>query len=141
MSKNVIDDKYTRDGYIAPVERLHDELVFRYRPMLPEFVEDLEQSIEKKSPKDATLLVAKAVARQLIEWSELDASGKPLPFEFENVRRLPYLMLVRLRRIVTGQIASDLRPDATSAETSDYIKALEAGPQPGLQMLAADQKN
>ena len=33
MSRNVIPDGYTRAGYIAAQDRLHDELSFTFRPM------------------------------------------------------------------------------------------------------------
>lgn len=145
MSQNLIfDDQYTRDGYIAAIDRLHEELAFRFRPMLPEQVEDLEQSLEKAAAVKAAHLVAAALARQLMEWSEVDRAGAPAAIEFGTLRRLPYALLVKLRRVVTGQGASDLRPQATVAETAAYAQDLAVeinGQPPGIIRLENDQKN
>jgi len=163
MSKNLINEGYTRPGYIAAVdhdhagrqtEPLHGELDFKYRPMLPEEVEELTAAVDAAKPKDQIHLIAAEIARRLVWWSEtVTVKGakeadpdieKAAEITFETVRRLPYPLIYRLRNIVTGTSASDLRPKATKEEQSDYVKGLQltmAGKAPGQALLEADQKN
>lgn len=163
MSQNIINEGYTRKGYIAQVDRdqrgiqtevLHGELEFEYRPMLPEEVEELTAAVDAASPTKSIHLVAAAIVGKLVSWGEVTAvkqDGKvifdkfvPVPINFEAVRRLPYPMIYRLRNIITGTSASDLRPQASKEEQSDYEKGLKAimdGKAPGQALLEADQKN
>lgn len=164
MSKNLINDGYSRPGYIAAVDRdhsgrqtefLHGELAFEYRPMLPEEVEELTAAVDAAKPKESIRLIAAEIARRLTSWSETETvkedgkeSGKdvekPVQITFEAVRHLPYPLIYRLRNIITGTSASDLRPKATKEEQSDYVKGLQlamTGKAPGQAMLEADQKN
>lgn len=148
MSRNIIptNDGYTRAGYIEAVPRLHDELVFEYRPMIPEEVEQLNAAIDRTNPIQCIHRIAAAVLKRLVSWSEVDEKGAPVPLSFEAVRCLPYPMLSNLRRIIEGTMPSDLRPGAPpeSDEASDYAKSLDAvvsGKAPGLDQLVSDQKN
>lgn len=164
MSKNLIRDGYSRPGYIAQVnqdfngrqtELLHGELVFEYRPMLPEEVEELTAAVDAAKPKESIHLIAAEIARRLTKWSETETVKedgkvdgkeveKAVDINFDTVRHLPYPLIYRLRNIITGTSASDLRPKATKEEQSDYVKGLQAtmqGKPPGQQLLADDQKN
>lgn len=147
MSRNIISDGYTRRFYIEAVEGLHEELSGEYRPMLPEEVETLNVAIDSAKPKESVHLVAAAMFGKLVSWSEVEGEPgkeKPVTLSFEAIRRLPYPLLSRLRRIVAGTSPTDLRPNATPEETNDYLKGLQAaaaGIAPGLEQLANDQKN
>ncbi len=72
MSKNIIRDGYTRPGYIAAVERLHDELEFEYRPMLPSQVNKLDTSLTQTDGARDIRIIAAVLARQVQSWSEVD---------------------------------------------------------------------
>lgn len=148
MSRNIIPirDGYTRAGYIEAVPRLHEELVFEYRPMIPEEVEQLNDALSRAQPTQVTHRVAAAVFTHLKSWSEVDESGKPVPLSFEAIRLLPYPMLSQLRRIIEGTMPSDLRPGAVpeSEEANEYVASLNAvigGKMPGIEQVVADQKN
>lgn len=146
-TRNRIADGYTRRGFIEAVKDLHDALEFVYRPMLAEQVEDLDFHVEKSDPKESVMLVASAMAAQLTEWSEVEGEGtkeKPVPLSIDNIRRLPYPVLSRLRRIVSGVIATDELPNASDSETSDYIAGLKVaakGGEAGQEQLRNDVKN
>lgn len=134
MSKNIIRDGYTRTGYIAAVERLHDELRFEYRPMLPEQVETLQDATEKKTPSEGIRLVAAALAKQITSWSETageDANATPVPINFEHVRRLHFSVINKLYRIVAGISPSDPVPEAKEAEQDEYVASLLASATEG----------
>ncbi len=148
MSHNIIRDGYTKDGYIAAVERLHDELRFKFRPMLPEQLESLSAAVEKADASKASLLVAAAMQKHVTEWGETWEAPECLPASLivDNFRRLHPLVLAKLRRIVEGVSAGDLDPKSTSkpTEVDEYIAGLEAelaGQSPGGRELSANQKN
>jgi len=146
VSHNIIQDGYTKDGYIGAVPNLHDEVKFKYRPMLAEQVESLSAAVEKAEPAKAALLVASSMCKQLTEWSETFSAPENLPaaINLENVRRLHPLVLAKLRRIVEGISPGDLPPDADSKAVDAYATALEAtiaGEAPGQKELVANQKN
>ena len=146
-TRNIIRDGYTRRGRIDAIERLHDSLDFEFRPMLPEQVEDLDAAVDKCKPKEAAPLVAAAMAEQLTSWSEVEGEGdneKMAPITVDNLRRLPYPLLSRLRKVVAGLAPTDALSDASDDEQSDYIiqlRAKAAGKPAGLELLSSDQKN
>lgn len=147
MSRNVINDGYTRRFYIEAVEGLHEELSGEYRPMIPEEVETLNVAVDAAKPRDSVHLVAAAMFGKLVSWSEVEGESgkeKPVAISFDAIRKLPYPILTRLRRIVAGTSPTDLRPNASAEETDEYLKGLQAaaaGKAPGLDQLATDQKN
>jgi len=129
QTRNIIDDGFTLPGRIDPVAGLHEGLTFRFRPMLAEEFEEIEEAKEGMKARPGIHLVAKAIAKHVCEWSEVDENGKPRPINFENVRRL-HSMLPRLYRIVAGRDASDL-PDeesSTAEERSEYLDSLGEAP-------------
>jgi hypothetical protein len=145
LTRNIIRDGYTRTFFIAPMEGIHEGLSGSYRPLLAEQVEAIQESSEKaKSAATGLHLVASAVTKQLVSWSEIDSSEKPVEIAFESVRRLPYKLLHRLYRVIAGLEPSDIEETATPEEASDYIKDLEAevaGQLPGLARETAAEKN
>lgn len=139
QTRNVIDDKYTRGGYVEPIPHCHEGLAFLYRPMLPEQVEDLLAALDRATPGRASIaVVGDVLSRQLVSWSETqELSAK-------NIMRLPYGLFARVRGIVEGRQASDLPPDYGRGDLAEFIKAIldqSNGKAPGQEQLAADQKN
>jgi hypothetical protein len=140
-------DGYTRRGYIPPVKGLHEGMTFDYRLMLPEQVELLGDAMKGKSGKESTLLVAAAIAEQIANWSEVegvDGAEKAVPVSTNAIRSLPRPLLLDLRDIVQGVMASAEPPDASDQETNEYIAALKASAEdraPGQSQLTTDIKN
>jgi len=132
MSRNVIQDGYTKSARINAVPRLHESIEFTFRPMLPEDVEDLSAKVRKLQgdAKKMTLMIADAVSKHLTEWSEVDATDKPLPISVNNCRRLPYPLLGGLRYIIEGIRAGDAPEDGKDGGNDDeldkYVDGLEA---------------
>lgn len=145
MTRNVIDDGYTKAGYIKESANHHDSLSFEFRPMLPSEVESVEQAISKEQhPEAGVNIMAVALADHLVEWSELVKDGGKRPINWEAVSRLQYAILNRLYRIVTGIEASDPIPHATKEQGNGYVDSLRAkikGKAPGAAELEADAKN
>lgn len=123
----VIRDGYTQDGYIEAEERLHGALSFRYRPMLPEEVEVVDEAVRKAGPREGVQLLARAVHKQLESWKS-DDDPMPDPPSYEFVRRLRYPVLTRLAGIITGRQASDASKDRTPPTADEYLQSLEATP-------------
>lgn len=147
MSKNVIQDGYTKDGYIAAHERLHDELWFKYRPMYGGgpgyFTSTVFRSLDAGHQAAEE---AKAIATNLVSWSEAGPNGQLLPITTENVFRLPVLVRQRLLNIIAGYDSSDLNPSKSVTPDKDeeierMLKAHQTGTAPGMVALEEDSKN
>lgn len=145
MSRNVIQDGYTRSGYVAAVEGLHESLAFKFRPMLPETVDAVGESLKSKSARDGNRVLAAAIVNQLVEWSEVDADGKSLAITIDTVRRLPWKLFNRLYSVVSGMGPSDPLPEAKPVEDQDFaaalIEAAETGKPFGLIDAERSEKN
>lgn len=145
MSRNIYRDGQTRDGYIAAADRMHDELAFTYRPMLPEDVEFTDEERRKLEPRKSVQFLAAQITKHLVTWSEVDDDGKPMEVSLKNVLRLPHLLLTQAYLIVAGHLASDVDPakgEAASAIVSeaDKIIASVAGGR-DLNDVGRDEKN
>lgn len=140
----VVSDGYDRRGYIAAVERLHDAMDFRFRPMLWEETDyfTAEEFRRKPSAKRAELMAA-AIREKLVEWSE---GGKPT---VDAIRRLPWPVFEKLFNIVCGFSASDPFPASADScnpgDFNEYEKRLlvsaTTGIPVGLVGEQADEKN
>lgn len=132
MSQNCIWDGQEKDGYLESIPGVHEELRFKYRPMLPQFVEDLDALMldSKTTPQQRIVILSAALSKQIMSWSEVRLNDKgelaPVPIEAESVRRFPYPLLTALHRVIAGMRASDPVPDASPAQVSAYAKELEA---------------
>jgi hypothetical protein len=151
MSRNIIKDGYTRNGYIAAIEHYHDELGFTYRPMLPDQTEVfMRDEFKQRAPKEATLLTAAALKGQLQSWTETDKAGKPEPITVENLAALPWIVFNRLFNIVAGFSGSDAPPTAAGATATaekqgtylaELMESMKAGVTPDALTRQADEKN
>lgn len=114
-------DGQTRMAAIEPVERLHDGIEFRYRPMLGEDAEAAQAKITgQESSKTGYMLICDMVAGQVIEWSE------SVEIKKDTVRYLPYKIVLGMYRIVLGLQASDPLSD----EDADSERVGELGTTP-----------
>jgi hypothetical protein len=151
QTRNVITDGYTRRAYVRPEPGIHDGMLFTYRPMLPEHVEELEATCLKAAALDKIRMMAAALAGggnlkpYVLKWSEVDEEGKPRPVTFDHMRRLNYLLLADIKRVVTGFYAGDPIPGATKTEQDRYAEALALAAKgdeaPGLTQLREQQGN
>lgn len=142
-TQNVMDDGYTKQGYIAKPEGfdadLHQGMEFAFRPMRVEEVEELALAMNREAARGdatkATLLEALALSKRIVSWSEVDGNGATRPITLETVRRLPPTLYRRVRNIIAGISGSDPRPNQpTNEPQSELEKELEAamkGQTPG----------
>jgi len=128
MTRNVIDDGFTRPGKIAPVHDLHDGLEFKFRPMLPRTYEETEDLLEKAKPDKKIALIGKALADHLVDWSEVDGNDKPRPIDRDACERLQPALQRRLYWIVSGREAGDMPENANADEVDDYLAASSEPP-------------
>lgn len=144
-----IRDGYTRRAYIYS-DGNHDGLEFRYRPMLPDAVDELLSKTKDgvlASPRDRIPIISKTIAPYIAEWSEWVPTSDPdvgtaLEITPATVATLPWPLLSRVESIVTGFGYSDLAPDATPDEVARFEKA-KAGSRkwPGAEEASEDKKN
>lgn len=129
-TQNVMDDGYTRSGYVAKPEGfdadLHQGMDFTYRPMRVEEVEELSLAMSREAARGesikATLHEALAMAKRIVSWSEVDARGVPREVNLESVRRLPPTLYRRVRNIIAGISGSDPRPSQPTAEPQTELE-------------------
>ena len=142
---NIINDGYTEAGYIRGEEGLHGPLSFRYRPMLAEQRDAVDEELIRKKAREGNQLLAAALHKHLVDWDLTDAGGQAAPISLENIRRLRPALFDKLYHIVSGRKSSDADPQATARDESDYVSRLletaGAGQSPGEVREQADAKN
>lgn len=147
MSSNLIRAGVTREGFIEPVEGLHDGLTFTYQPMLAEDVEELDEVINKRPGKQGVQDMAAVVAKHVKSWSEVDEKKQPVPINFDTTRALPYFLFFKLVGILKGRVPNDIpaKDRAPSEQAkSDLMVELEAikrGQDPGQAVVESIRKN
>lgn len=142
MTRNVIRDGQTKCGYIEAMPKLHDGLMFEYRPMLSETLEAVESAAVKTDGSKGAQLVIMEVTKHLVSWSEENDKGEALPIEFDTVRKLwPSMLFNRLYRIISGQTVTDEVPGSSNNDIEDRLEevrqAIEGKPPIVLQEEAA----
>lgn len=119
-------DGYSLDGYIAPVNGVHGDLSFRYRPIDPLTARRLavkkSSIISNKglSEEDKELLceiaTIETVLANVLEWNLQDGE-KIIPVDLGAVLRyFPDYRYTRLMQIVMGGFASDPKPEAKPSD-------------------------
>lgn len=135
-SSAFINDGYTREAYIKPVDRLRPAVRFTYRPALVvERDEILYGPASKGTPTAQAMAVAKLVASKIKAWNVCDANGKPVEINDGNVLRLDPSLFDRVFQIVLGSSTSDEDPEATNAEKEraareEYQRLMSGGATP-----------
>lgn len=128
-SQNYIRDGFTQDGYIAAVERRHGMLRFKFRPMLPEEVEEFDvfrnENILK--PRQVTERLAKECSSRVKVWSE-ELDGKPLEISTANMRRIRHTLLMKLYQVICGERASDEDPEFKGLDDDNFEPLSSADP-------------
>ena len=107
---NFIADGYTQPGYIQPVDRLHNALRFRFRPVLADERSRLTDTAPTTTAAGYLRQVAALLAEKLVDWDIADPLGNAVDVSPSNVLRLQPELLLKLQQIVLGVMASDLDP-------------------------------
>ena len=123
-----IDDGYTEDGYLAAEKGFHGELSFRFRPMLPEQRDGIDQVTIKEGSVKGCKAIATAIANKVSSWSLKNAKGEDVPITPANAGRLRPRLFDKLWAVIAGRMPSDPKPDAGSEECGDYVTQLLEGP-------------
>lgn len=151
-TKNVMDDGYTKSGYIARPDGfdadLHEGLEFTYRPMLVQETEELVHAMNRLvatgEPVKATLMEALNLAKRIVSWSEVDKDNRPREITLDAVRALPPTLYRRVRNIIVGVSGSDPRPNQpTNAPQTELEKELDLAlkGKPPVEAVEGDLKN
>lgn len=124
----IVDDGYTRDGFIAAIEELHGEIEFSFRPLTRDERDAVNNRMNKKAKGETTTgVMAQVICRQVKEWS----IGDVVDLEPGVVKRMHPALLDKLYLIVAGSVPSDPKPDssdwpgATLAEETDEATDLK----------------
>ncbi|MBT7069648.1 MAG: hypothetical protein HN975_02005 [Anaerolineae bacterium] len=143
MTCNLINDGYTKDAYIKPFDGVHDGMTFKYRPMLPNEVTRYESKIDKCPAGDQGNITAGVIAIKLVEWSEETKDKKPVPIDYDNVRKVPYDLLATMIGIIKGTRPCDEPPGKNSHDSyhSNADDICEEGDNPGVRLLEEQGKN
>ena len=125
MSKNRIADGYTRSYRIKGAERIYDQMDFDARPFTASQVAELDHQC--KGGGGDMRLISRAVAKQLMSWSETDDNGEPAQINADNVHRLGYSLVNIMHKMIGGLLPSDLmdgplegQPDEDAAMDAIY---------------------
>ena len=144
MSFRIYDDGYTRPGYIAAIDGLHDALIFEYR-LLPVLERDKFRLALKRAPDQEARLTGAMLAKQVKSWNVVGENDKPIAITADSMLSLPSACFDKLQLIVFGVWAPDKQPsEATPDEAADYLAELEAaatGRIVGDVIAERDEKN
>jgi hypothetical protein len=136
--QDYIDDGYEEDGYLAEEKGLHRELSFRFRPLLPEQRDGIDQVTIREGAVKGCRAIAAALAKQIKGWSLKDGKGGDVAINPGNVARIRPRLFDKLWAVVSGRLPSDPKPDATADDCGDYVTTLLEGPD---SRREADAKN
>lgn len=111
-----IDDGYTRQGYIKPLEPFHEGLRFEYRPVT---ISDRNRILSRvaacggNKPEQIDKAVreaSKAVVERVTSWDLKDSKGNVVTINEANVMRLESHLHGSLFDVITGTQPSDENP-------------------------------
>jgi hypothetical protein len=140
-----IADGYTQPGYIQPVDRLHDAMRFRFRPVLIEERSRLSDLATTVSSAGYLRQMAALLAEKLVTWDVTDHLGNEVEVSAANLLRLQPELLLKLERIVLGVLPSDVDPRWSAEQinrlTDEEFVAATAGCTIGEARQQESEKN
>lgn len=107
----LIRDGYTLTGRI-PAQSPWPEVVFQFRPALPEEVVEYIQGAPSRKPKAHVEAQVKLLASHLVSWDVKEADGSPAAINEKTLRCLPYPILVAMLNHIQGYAESEASEDA-----------------------------
>lgn len=119
-----IDDGYTEEGFIAAVPGFHGSLAFTYRPLLAETRDKLQRA-QMTDVEKGHKIAREELSRAIKSWDLSDRNGTKVQIAPANIARLRPMLQDKLYGIVTGQMASDLKPDVTPAADEEKPHSVE----------------
>ena len=126
-----IRDGQTRTAYIAPSPGIHDAFAFQYRPPVSTDIGVYEAEINASNAKDSGARVRiDCILEYMTEWSEIIDDETPLPINLENVRSLPYFLMLKIYNVITGWTSTDPLPASDETETDHRDFVASTGERP-----------
>ncbi len=110
IAASYFHDGYTQSGFIAAVPRMHGALRFTYRPALVEERSQLSEVARQLKPHLYDRHAAAFTAQKIVSWSLVDAHEAAVPVSGESLLRLQPDLFIKLHKIVSGWIPSDIDP-------------------------------
>ena len=145
LCANFIADGYTQPGYIQPVDRLHDALRFRFRPVLSAQRSALIESAEGATASAFDRQARELLTEKLVEWDLVDPAGQSVSISREAVDRIQPELFLKLYRIVLGYTPSDIDPlwpsEQQEQQAADVRAAETRGKTVGEVREERDEKN
>ena len=126
---NFIEDGYTEDGYLAAEKGLHGDLSFKFRPLLPEQRDAIDEVTLKQGASKGVKAICGALADRVQSWDVKDSKGGDVPIKPESFGKLRPRLFDKLWAVVAGRYPSDVKPDATKEEAGDYVSQIMGGPE------------
>jgi hypothetical protein len=118
-AKAIIRDGYNETVFLKGRERIHEEITFDFRPMMPGVVRELTNGFSSKPPRVQSSIMFEALSQHVVKWSLTEANGNPVTLSIENIQRLKNLLLDRMFDVITGYDGGDDPATATTAEEFD----------------------
>lgn len=124
MGQNVIRDGYEMTAFVEAVPRLYEAVTFKFRPMLAEHVERLDDKLVLVTRAQQVVLLCGMLAERVTEWDVTDTNGAPAVVGLESMRRLPHPLIFRMAGIVRLLKPSDAVPK-DAQEVDETTRLLE----------------
>jgi hypothetical protein len=141
---NYIEDGETRDGFVAPIPRLHDGARFKFRPTLSRERAIILDAMGNKSEPDGTDLAGAVLAERVQKWDVKRKNGDIVPLVPAHTVKIHPALLQSIYQIILGIQPSDPDPQAgPSGDPNEGARALEAAlsGKPGPDTREGQEKN
>lgn len=145
MDTFTIEDGYTQQAFVAALPNVHPALRFKFRPMLAEDRDTINDALGRMDVAASHKAVVGAMATRIVSWSATKADGTALPVDATSIRALRPRLFDRLYSIISGREGGDSDPEQAAANyRADADAALQAaieGRRPADAREAIDEKN
>lgn len=139
----VIDDGYTRAGYLAGVPYSTPAVRFRYRPPLIVPLSIIRDEIRKSKPESQVAIQAKTICKYVESWDVKDAKGEPVKLDIEAVKRVDPFIFSAVSGVVLGFQFTEVDPEWSQGEAeTESARAIDSifGGDP-VEAESSDVKN
>lgn len=123
----VIDDGYTRAGYIAGVPYSTPAVRFRYRPPLITPLSIIRDEIRKSKPESQVAIQAKTICKYVESWDVKDAQGEIVKLDIESIKRVDPFIFSAVAGVVLGFQFTEVDPEwARSEAETESSRAIDS---------------
>lgn len=102
MGSIFIDDAFTLPGKVTPLQGVHPEINFTYRPTLPQRAYEFSASVTGRGPTERMNETVRLLVEQVTGWDAKDGAGNAIAIDARILRRVFARVLDQMLDAVLG---------------------------------------